>query len=165
MMTTTTSTMRTPVWAVALALSAVVLAGCGGDITDEQADPAATSAAPSEPAATSAPTPAADASARGGGEVTLGDTTFAFVPDVQCQIGSDGSFAVIAGHAVDDPDTEFSVDAVDGDPRVDTTVDGQYLSATGDAVTVTIDGSTVTGTATLSDGVDAREASFKLSCG
>lgn len=152
---------------VVLPLLVVMLGACG------EAEPAATAGdtPPDRATVTEAPpdgpdveTTASPAGARGGGEITVGERTWTFVPTIQCMVSGD-EIAVIAGQALDDPRVQFSVDVTPDGQRLDVTVDDADMMAQGDEVTVTIDGRQVAGAATLSDGVTSTEARFDLVCG
>ena len=75
-----------------------------------------------------------------------------------------GAFVIVAGHAVEDPSVAISFDEAGDGPRFDVTVDDQTMFASGDAVSATVEGSTVRGTAMLEGGAQATEATFELSC-
>lgn len=145
-----------------LLAASAMLAACGDDGT--------AGAAGATPADQSATTSAADADAatpagaRGGGEVTVGEQTWAFAPTIQCMVSGD-EIAIIAGEAVDDPSVEISLDVTPDGQRFDVTIDDVTMFAQGAEVTATITGTTVSGSATLSGGPDTTEARFDLACG
>lgn len=152
---------------LALALVSVMGVACSDD------DPAGgAEVSPTDQATTSATTGAAadagaaatPAGARGGGEVTVGEQTWTFVPTIQCMV-TDSGIAIVAGEALDDPSVEFSVDVTPDGQRVDVTIDDVTMVAQGDEVTATIAGTTVSGSATLDSGVETTEATFDLDCG
>ena len=101
------------------------------------------------------------------GTVTVGDQTWELSPR-QCSVRSNQ--VSVWGNAVDDPDVEIVFDVFDeGDYNLSVTgPDFEWLAGTGTGVVdnVDIDGNSVSGTATVTQGFsgDTAEASFQFDC-
>ena len=145
---------------------ALALAACGDD------DTTATTGAESS-AETTMTDGGGDEDMDGGadattaGEVTIGAETWVFVPDIQCSVWPDDTIN-IAGSAEMDSEVEIVFDRFD-DGSQDLRVSGPdftWMATTDDFDEVSVEGDTVSGSATMSRmiGGDTATATFEFRC-
>lgn len=155
---------------------ALLLASCGGDDTtdagdtgDQTTDDGGTQAGDDTGGGddtTDEPADGGDMAAGDeGGEVTIGGTTYVVVPSIQCLVLP--TTVSIAGHAASDETIEIVFDVFEpGDENLSVSQGSQFgWSAGADAIEATIDGKTVTGSATVqSQSGESADATFEFVC-
>lgn len=141
----------------------LLLAACGNGAADETTS---TSADETQSGAT---TMAEETESEAAGTVTIGDQTWEFAATMQCRVMSDQ--VSVSGTAAEDPDVEIVFD-VFGEGDYNLSVIGPEIEWTagraggGTVEEVSIDGTSVSGTATVSDVMsgETADATFEFNC-